>query len=565
MTAGGKRTAAVLAVAVAVLALTGFLLRLRSQSLPPTPEAPWNLVVVLTDDQRFDTLWAMPRVSRLLVGEGTLFANAFASNPICCPFRSSLLSGGFYSHHTNVLTAAPPNGAARRFNDREALPVWLQRRGYRTALVGKYMNGLRRLAPSVPPGWTRFVGSTRVNDWFHPEYLVGTSGPAAAGQGELVLPETYVTYFEQTQALAFLDQAATGPFFLLFATNAPHLPAQPAGRDARLFPDYTYSGRGLGEADLGDKPSHVRALAGSGDTGEGDSAEERFGNDFPARQLRTLRAVDRAVEAIIAKLKEKGVLERTVIVFTSDNGMLWGEHGLARKGLPYEEAIRVPLVVRLPGAGEQVRQELVAADLDVAATLADFAGLVPRGDGRSLRPLLGPDRVAWREELFFEGYGFETDRVPPWAAVRTARHKYVEYANGERELYDLSRDPYELESLSPAAVPKELVDPLVAVVRRRRGLAITTEELPDTTAGAPYDFTLEAWGGTPALAWKVVRGTLPPGIALAPEGRLSGAATEAGKFRVTVEVRDSSQSPYDGRPKLFLRAFEIEVAPGSQG
>lgn len=516
---------------------------------------PWNVLIVLTDDQRFDTLWAMPRVGRLLVEPGVLFANTFASNPICCPFRSSLLSGGFYSHNTNVLTAALPNGGVTRFVDRETLPVALKRRGYRTGLVGKYMNGLRRLAPHIPPGWDRFVGSTKINDWHHPEFLEGTSTAAAAGQGRLIVPDSYITYFERDQALAFLDRYAGEPFFLLLATDAPHLPAQPAGRDLKLFPDFAYHGRGVGETDLADKPRYVRELAGRGDDAEGDGAAERLGEDFPVRQLRTLRAVDRAVETIVAKLREKRVLDRTVIFFTSDNGMLWGEHGLARKGLPYEESARVPLVVRFPGGRHGRRDELVAADLDIPATVEELAGLPRRGDGRSLLGLLRGGDPGWRTELLLEGFGFEADHVPAWAALRGARYKYVEYADGESELYDLAQDPFELESLAPARRPAE-VAAMAARLASRHGLAIVTASLAPAAVGRALRVPLATWGGTPPLSFTVARGALPPGITLGADGVLAGTPAAAGAYTWTVEVRDSSRSPFHGGPKSFLRAFE---------
>jgi len=421
------------------------------------------------------------------------------------------------------------------------------------------MNGLRRLAPRIPPGWDRFVGSTRINDWRHPEFLEGASAAGAPGRGRLVVPDAYITYYERDQALAFLERYAGQPFFLLLATDAPHLPAQPAGRDLEQFPGFTYDGRGAGEKDLTDKPRYVRELAGHGGDSEGDGAAERLGDDFPVRQLRTLRAVDRAVEAIVAKLEEKRVLDRTVIFFTSDNGMLWGEHGLARKGLPYEESARVPLVVRFPGGKPGRRDELVAADLDIPATVAELAGLPRRGDGRSLLGLLQGGDPGWRGELLLEGFGFEADRVPAWAALRTARYKYVEYADGESELYDLAKDPYELENLPPDLRPREVAGPLAARLAARHGLALAIDALPPAAVGRRLRLPLATWGGAPPLSFRVARGSLPPGVALGADGVLAGTPTAAGTYKWTVEVRDSSRSPFDGQPKSFLRAFDWTV------
>lgn len=525
-----------------------------------------NLVVIVTDDQRWDTLFAMPQVEAGLVARGVTFDNAFASNPVCCPFRAGFLSGGYYSHHTGVLTAVPPNGTVARFDDRETLGTLLQRRGYRTALVGKYMNRYGRDEPRVPPGWDRFVGTVEHRDWWAARFVAGSSGPDEPTVGERLTADAYLTDFQAAEALAFLDGAAAAggeqPFFLYLAFDAPHRPAQAPPADRRRWADYAYRARGWGESDLGDKPGWVRRRA--------RAAAERGGwgpglDDLPGRQLATLAAIDRAVGRLLERLDELGVAERTLVAFTSDNGMLWGEHGLMTKAMPYEESIRVPLVVRAPGVEPGRSPALVAADLDLAATVAELAGLQPRGDGASLVPLLADPAVAGRRRLLLEGFGVDPGMVPPWTAVRTAGWKYVEYVSGERELYDLETDPYELASLHADPARAGLIDELAAELDGFRGLAmVTARELPPATAGRAYSLHLEARGGTPPYRWRLAGGRLPPGLVLDAAGELTGTPEHPGGGAPMIEVSDSSTSPFHGRPQSFLRRLRLTVQPASR-
>jgi arylsulfatase A-like enzyme len=555
------RLAGWVGLALAALALVGGCSRASSPARP-------NVLLIESDDQRWDTLWATPEIQRRLGEGGVTFTQAVVSNPLCCPSRASLLSGGFFSHDVGVLDVSGPNGGAARFDDRDGLAVALQRQGYRTGMVGKYLNGYEALAPHVPPGWDLFLTRLGAVELAHHRLLRGGTTADAPGQGAVEERDEYLTYLERDEALAFLAAAAAGrrPFFLFLATHTPHRPSTPAPEDAESFPDYRYRDRAWGEEDLSDKPDFIREL-GAGFAGEAGGArpvgiQPGFPSGLPRLQLQALQSLDRSVAAILDRLDELGLAGSTAVFFTSDNGMMWGEHRLFRKGLAYEESIRVPLLVRLPGIAPGKRDQPVAIDLDVAPTILELAGLperAARADGASLLPLLRDGSAPWRPEVFLEGFG--VPGVPPWAAVRSARYKYVEYADGQRELYDLREDPFELEDRH--ADPREAAAQaeLARAVAAHRGLAFAQPELPLAHRGRPYEAVLTAWGGRPPYVWAVESGRLPPGLSLDSAGRIRGVPKRAVARRFLVRVTDASTSPRDGRPQVFRRFVHVPFAP----
>ena len=209
-------------------------------------------------------------------------------------------------------------------------------------------------------------------------------------------------------------------------------------------------------------------------------------DEIHRNQLRSLQAVDRAVGAIVAKIAALGQLEQTVFVFTSDNGFLWGEHGLIAKIRPYEESIRVPLVVVVPGIPPRTEEQLVAVNLDIGPTLFDLVGIAHATDGISLLPLLQVPQYPWRTDVLIHSF----DPLGGWAGLRTkdgaAEWKYVEYAaTGERELYDLVHDPY--EEHNQAALPE--LQPLLEQFAQRldelKGLAMISASLPPPELASP--------------------------------------------------------------------------------
>ena len=221
--------------------------------------AQMNVLVVMTDDQRFDSLSWMPNVSDL-AAQGVTFTNAFMPTPYCGPSRAMLYSGGYRAQNTGILTNNPPNGDVRLFNDSENLGVVLQGVGYRTQFVGKWINGYEGMGKYVPPGWTQWVGRhsyATATSWSSFQYTIGSSTKSST-VGTISTAQEYTTDYERDRVLDFIDKTPAGqPFFIMWATSAPHPPADPEAQDANLFSGYVYRGRGYGETDLSDKPSWV--------------------------------------------------------------------------------------------------------------------------------------------------------------------------------------------------------------------------------------------------------------------------------------------------------------------
>jgi VCBS repeat-containing protein len=530
----------------------------RALSDPPKPL--YNFVLILTDDQRWDTLWAMPIVQEKLVARGVTFTNAFVTTPLCCPARASLLSGGFYAHNTGILSNGPPNGGAQKFHDRETLATILQQVGYKTAFIGKYMNNYRRKTPYpyIPPGWTKFVTPVRFGSWFDFAVAEGQSRQKPT-QGEISEPVTqYISDFERDQALEFLEQHGESLFFLYLNTHAPHSPATPAPEDEDLFSDYLYRDRAYGEADLSDKPAWVQ------DTPPFDPASrDRFHRD----QLRSLQAVDRTIGAIIDKLEEKKKFEQTVFIFTSDNGYLWGEHGLISKGYPYEESIRVPLVIVMPGIAPRTDDHLVAINLDLGPTLFALADIDKETDGLNLVPLLKTPEGAWREEFVIEAFTLGANINPPpfvWAGLRfkhgAEEWKYIEYPSGETELYDLVTDPFEEESQHANPAYQTLREEFATRLAGLKGLAITVDAAPEGKVGQNYRFQLTAWGGKKPYTWAILEGQLPEGLSLnRASGLISGIPVTLEVQRISIQVKDSSIARQTGTPQSFIQEFSIII------
>jgi arylsulfatase A-like enzyme len=511
------------------------------------------VIVVMSDDQRFDTLTPdfMPRTWQAVVQRGVLFENAFVTTPECCPVRASILSGGLLPQENGVLANHLPNGGALRFEDadRLALPVLLQQAGYATGMIGKYLNDYERVAPYVPPGWTRFVVPRGATSWTKFRVVEGSSGESPS-RGKESEQERYITDYQRDRAIEFVREHRDGPFFLYVAFNAPHSPARPEQMDANWWNEFTYRGRAYGEEDVGDKPASLRRTAARFDAGATD--------EFVRDQLRCLQSIDRATQELLAEVTSLGLDGDTWVVYLSDNGYLWGEHRLTSKALPYEESIRVPFVVRAPGVAPRSEGALVAANLDLGATILDLADVGAPTSGASVVPLMRDASVPWRDRIVFQNYE-PGPRI--WAAVRTRKWKYVEWSTGETELYDLWSDPFEEESRHAAPERAALRRQLSEELREARGLVVTTQNsLPAGHVGEPYDATVGSWGGTPPLRWVIASGALPPGLRLAPKtGRIRGTPTEAGNFTALFRVQDSGSRAFDGRPHRYEEPLRIHI------
>jgi N-acetylglucosamine-6-sulfatase len=431
-----------------------------------------NVVVILTDDQRWDTLWSMPHVHALLQEHGVTFANSFVSDSLCCPSRASILTGD-YAHTTGVYDNHAPNGGEPRFrksgDQASTLATWLHHAGYETGLFGKYLNAYRG---GVPPGWDRWtsfetVGHRKRNGPYpeaaaYHDYDVYTNAPGACGSEPACrLPHSvsaYSTVYFGNATTRFIDTApANRPIFAYYAPYAPHAPSFPqrryAGRFANLKP---YRPPSYDEANMSDKPSWMRALP------RFTTLYDRQIDADRRAQYETLVTVDNEVAAIVGALRRTHRLAHSVILFASDNGVSWGEHRLkaATKQTAYDEDLRVPLVVRYEPytSTPRVDRHLVV-NVDWAPTLAAIAGAAhPPVEGRSFAPLLGDGRLAtpWRTQFLIEHLnGVPPSIVPTFCGIRSTRYMYAYYQGGQQELYDLRRDPYELTNIAsrPAEAP----------------------------------------------------------------------------------------------------------------
>ncbi len=443
--------------------------------------SPPNIIVILTDDLGLAELTYMPRLKEYLADQGMTFSNFFVATSLCCPSRASILRGQ-YPQNTSVHTNAPPHGGFQTFfglgKEDETVAVWLQQAGYRTGLIGKYMNGYPHTAPMtyIPPGWDEFVAyhenSNNEELLRYYEYSLNVNGTLEK-YGTRV--KEYSTDVFTRHAQRFIESSleTSQPFFLYFATHAPHLPSTPARRDSRLFPsERAPRSPSFNEADVSDKPAHIRSMQRLGKRAIA-SLDREFRN-----RIRSLQAVDRSIAKLVGLLQERHALDNTYIFFSSDNGYHLGEHRLrSGKTLPYEEDLRVPLIVRGPQIPINVTASRLAVNIDLAPTWLELANATAQDlDGRSLVPLLHAKPIAsWRNSFGFSfgKYEFEPSgaaaapspnyvasletriskgqSIPFYIGLRSCAYSFVEYSTGELELYDLRADPYQLQNIASAA------------------------------------------------------------------------------------------------------------------
>jgi N-acetylglucosamine-6-sulfatase len=467
---------------------------------PATPD----IVVIMADDLdvgSFETALqdgcttdgrpCLPNLARYLVTAGTTFTESFASQPLCCPSRSTFLTGQYPHNHLVLRNGGPAGGFTQfyRQNAASSLPVWLAPR-YRTAHVGKYLNGY--VFPQLAPeGWEEWHGLVDPGTYCMYGFTISHNGRP---QTYPATPENY-----QTDVLAHLadtfirEHDASGdprPFFLSIAPLAPHLESQCNPSGVRPAPRHAgtvnlplpSAGCSFNEPNMGDKPEWMRALPPL------DAGSLRV---LYNQRLASLRAVDDLVGTVITALRETGRLETTALLFTSDNGYLLGQHRWQSKVLVYEESIRVPLVVRLPGRASRATAEEIVLNNDLAPTILALAGASPDPghilDGRSLLPLLDGSAPRWRRRFLvdfpppppgaeetspnWDLMGEAGGSIPAYLAVRTgasgdllAHTVYSETLDAagavtDRELYDLAvgadgfADPLQCSSLHAATGP----------------------------------------------------------------------------------------------------------------
>lgn len=417
----------------------------------PTPR-PLNVVLIVTDDQDSASARDMPILQSLIASQGVTFQNALATTPLCGPSRATLLSGR-YAHSHGIRSNQPPLGGYGAYRDSgvegNSLPVWLKAAGYRTAYLGKYTNGYAAGWSSGPPGWDEWLAFTEPQAYMNFTYNEnGRDLRAPSGEHQ--------TDFLSARALDFLrktEERDDQPFFMVVMPYAPHNDARPASRHSGMF-----GSRGaprtpaFDEPDVSDKPQNIRRIPRyTNAIVNAIDGEYRNG-------LRALQSVDEMIDKVVQALSAQGELDNTAIVFMSDNGISAGAHRFWDKTAPYAESLDIPMYVRAPGGARGVTLPHLVGNVDIAATVLDWAGVPPPAviEGRSLTPLLAasPTPVsAWRAEMLIEYWDNanpNTTYMPTYQGVRVENGVdsalFVQYVTEEEEYYDLKKDPHQLDS-----------------------------------------------------------------------------------------------------------------------
>ncbi|MGH3052179.1 MAG: sulfatase family protein, partial [Gaiellaceae bacterium] len=408
----------VLAAATAALTLSAVLAIAggggAAAASPQQAAAKPNIVVLMADDQTVESLRVMANVNALLARQGTTFVNNFASFPLCCPSRTTFITGQ-YGHNHTIMGNAPPSGGYDKLAPAHAntLPAWLQQAGYHTVHVGKYLNGYGRARPTeVPAGWSEWYGSTDPSTYRFYNYTLNENGRLVTyGTGAA----NYQADVYNRKAVDLVRRLAPGPkpFFLSVAFLAPHSggprdpddpPNQgtpsPAPRHRNAFANQPLpTPPSLNEADVSDKPAAIRNRRLI-PPARLNAIRENY-----QQRLESLLAVDEAVRDILSALDATGVLGRTYVIFTADNGFFHGEHRIPDgKVLVYEPSVRVPLLLRGPGIPHGAQRTNLAANVDLATTILDAAGARAgrRLDGRSLLPFARDARKVSGRDILLE-------------------------------------------------------------------------------------------------------------------------------------------------------------------
>jgi N-acetylglucosamine-6-sulfatase len=429
-----------------------------------------NIVVIMTDDQTAKSIRFMPKTLALIGKRGTTFSNSFVSHPWCCPSRATCLTGQ-YPHNHDIWNSKLPRGGYAKLDPTNTLPVWLQQAGYYTSHIGKYVNGYGLDDPTeVPPGWGHWQGLVDPSTYRMYDYTINDNG-TLVHYGKA--PQDYQTDVLATRAEQTIEEAVrlNQPFFISIAPVAPHaelienMPGpRAAPRDLGAFAKQPLPRPpSFNERDVSDKPRQIRILPLL------DKSAVKEITDRYRNRLASLLAVDDLVARVVRKLAATGVLNNTVIIFTSDNGFFQGEHRIPNeKEKVYEESVRVPLLIRGGGFPIGATASQVVANVDLAPTIVQLAGAIPHFmevDGRPLLPLARDPKLGVHRDLLIETLTYE--------AVRNESFVYAEYKTGERELYDLRRgavnyDPFELQSRHTASAYAGIKARLAAELDRLR-------------------------------------------------------------------------------------------------
>jgi arylsulfatase A-like enzyme len=416
-----------------------------STTVPPDPANHPNVMVILTDDQRADqTLDVMPKTRQWLQTQGTKFPQGYVTTPLCCPERSTLMSGRYMHNHTVY-----DNGQDEKLDKNWTLQRYLKDDAYQTAMAGKYLVGWPNT--DAPP---------------HFDHYALTSGgykDTAFNVDGHTRRVAYSTDFIGEFAGQFLDGFEANdsqPWYFYVTPQAPHSDFVPSDKYASAPVPAFQPGPSFND-DNADKAPFLRGRQRT----LSQTVAEHDG------QLRTLLSVDDMVDSIMRKLQANGELDNTLVIFTSDNGYHWGEFGVQGKGLPYTESVKVPFLVRWPGhvAAGATDNRLVAG-VDILPTVLDATGYQPPELGYPLdgHSLLGS--FARTESLTEFHHGYK-NWIPSWGSIRTPGWFYVEYYASDdttisyREYYNLTADPDQLHNV--LADSSTANDPDVAVLSGR--------------------------------------------------------------------------------------------------
>jgi len=437
--------------ALFILVLAGLYLVFR---IPADVTNRPNIIFVYADDMDMKLLPYMEQTNALIGEQGAVFTNYFVTASTCCPSRSTILRGQ-YPHNTGVFENSPGfEEFYEKGNDEETLATWMDDAGYRTSYMGKYLNlypaGVKRTY--ISPGWDDWhVFLYGPSEDFYFAYTMNENGKLVKyGKKEY----DYSTDVIRDQSIEFIEKSAkrNSPFFLMISVYAPHGPTHPAPRHLSLYEGLEYpQSPSFQEADTSDKPEVVREISRANGFYEVVDANELF-----RRRVQSMQSVDEMIANLMKKLEETGELENTYFFFTSDNGFHMGEHNLpSGKMLPYDEDIRVPLLVRGPGIEPGTVIDQMVANIDLAPTIAELANAETAEfvDGRSfvsfLRSETTTDTSVWRNALLIEvGKLDQESPVVAFRGIRTDAFMYAEYESGEIEFYDRVNDPYEMENLA---------------------------------------------------------------------------------------------------------------------
>jgi arylsulfatase A-like enzyme len=428
--------------------------QLQASTLPPADRP--NIVFVLTDDLATNLVQFMPQVLDMQK-MGATFTNYFVTDSLCCPSRSSIFTGK-YPHNTGVLNNVGPDGGYAAFNARgntaQTFAVALQTAGYKTALLGKYLNGYEPLNDRVPLGWDEWYVAGDAYKEFN--YQLNENGTPKRYGNE---PEAYLTDVLTKLADDFIRRSRDRPFFVEIATFAPHTPYTPAPRDADAFPGISAPRTPAFDAAPDANAAKWLTARSQGALTKPEIA--RIDQEFRKRAQSVL-AVDAMIRRIKATLSELGLDRTTYLIFSSDNGLHMGDYRLMPgKMTAYDTDIHVPLIVTGPHVPTGVKIDEITQNIDLCPTFIDLAGMTPPAgiDGRSFVALLHKEAVSdWRNLALIEHQGPQNNAMDPdapaphsgnpttYEAIRSQTSVYIEYEDGGREFHDLTTDPFELRN-----------------------------------------------------------------------------------------------------------------------